>query len=123
MQDRRLVLNQCIKEAVSRTAWIILLFLFTAITSEKCYASGFNGEETNVGSIIQTLALCGGAVGLAWSGIEFALGDEQKSARAKARMVLIIIATAAVFALPAVIRTAQELFQAGAWSPDHLTTK
>ena len=91
--------------------------------SEPCYASGFNGEEANVGSIIQTLALGGGAVGLAWSGLEYAYGDEQKARKAKARMVAIAIATAAVFALPAVVRTAQDLFQSGAWSPDHLTTK
>ena len=69
------------------------------------------------------MALGGGAVGLAWSGLEYAYGDEQKARKAKARMVAIAIATAAVFALPAVIRTAQDLFQSGAWSPDHLTTK
>ena len=114
----------CLKK---RTAAVIILLLaaliLTAAVSEPCYASGLNGEEANVGSIIQTLALCGGAVGLAWSGIEFAYGDEQKSSRAKSRMVVIIIATAAVFALPAVIRTAQGIFQAGAWSPEHLASK
>ncbi len=123
MKSGKNILNRVRKVATDITEWIIISFIFAAITSEKCYASGFSGEEANVGSILQTLALCGGAVGLAWSGIEYAWGDEQKSARAKARMILIIIATAAVFALPAVIRTAQELFQTGAWSPDHLTTK
>lgn len=98
-------------------------FVLTVLQSECCYASGFNGEEAEVGRILQTLALGGGAVGLAWSGLEYAYGDEQKSRKAKARMIAIVIATAAVFALPAVIRMAQSLFQSGAWSPDHLTTK
>ena len=105
------------------SALFLAVLIFVAAVSEECYAAGFNGEETNIGSIIQTLALCGGAVGLAWSGIEFAYGDEQKSSRAKSRMIVIIIATAAVFALPSVIHAAQGLFQSGAWSPDHLSTR
>ena len=114
---------QRIKETLAALLMRYAVFTLTAMLSEPCYASGFNGEESNVGSIIQALALGGGAVGLAWSGLEFAYGDEQKSRRAKSRMIAILIATAAVFALPAVIRTAQSLFQAGAWSPDHLTAK
>ena len=123
MQEKKSVFNQIMKRTAAITAQMLLILVLTVITSETCYASGFNGEEANIGRIVQTLALSGGAVGLAWSGIEFACGDEQKSARAKSRMIIIIIATAAVFALPAVIRSAQELFSAGAWSPDHLTTK
>ena len=112
-----------IKRITATVVFFHAIILLMAIASEPCYASGFNGEEANIGSIIQTLALGGGAVGLAWSGIEYAYGDEQKSARAKSRMVVILVATAAVFALPSVIRMAQSLFQAGAWSPDHLTAK
>ena len=110
-------------KAATVSVMLLASLMLLAAVSEDCYAAGFNGEEANIGSIFQTLALCGGAVGLAWSGIEFAYGDEQKSSRAKSRMVIIIIATAAVFALPAVIRAAQGLFQSGAWSPDHLSTK
>jgi hypothetical protein len=120
MNDFKLVR---IKEVLAVLLMVSASFVLTAGFSEHCYASGFNGEESNVGSIIQTLALGGGAVGLAWSGLEFAYGDEQKSAKAKSRMIIILVATAAVFALPAVIRTAQSLFQSDAWSPDHLTTK
>ena len=122
MQGKKSVFNQIMKRAVALTAQMLLVLVWVVVNSETCYASGFNGEEANIGGIFQTLALSGGAVGLAWSGIEFACGDEQKSAKAKSRMIIIIIATAAVFALPAVIRNAQELFSAGAWSPDHLTT-
>lgn len=123
MRDSKHFPKQTMKEALAALLTLCAVFTLTAMLSEPCYASGFNGEESNVGSIIQTLALGGGAVGLAWSGLEFAYGDEQKSRRAKSRMIAILIATAAVFALPAVIRTAQSLFQSGAWSPDHLTTK
>ena len=114
---------QTIKKVMAAILRIYAMAVLTVVLSENCYASGFNGEESNVGSILQTLALGGGAVGLAWSGLEFAYGDEQKSRRAKSRMIVILIATAAVFALPAVIRTAQSLFQSGAWSPEHLDTK
>lgn len=123
MKNFKWVSDQRIREALAVFLTVFAAFVLTAGFSEHCYASGFNGEESNVGSIIQTMAFGGGAVGLAWSGLEFAYGDEQKSAKARSRMIIILIATAAVFALPAVIRSAQSLFQAGAWSPDHLTTK
>lgn len=112
-----------VRKAIALLSVAIATLILTSLLSEYCYASGFNGEEAEVGGILQTLALGGGAVGLAWSGLEYAYGDEQKSRKAKARIIAIVIATAAVFALPAVIRMAQSLFQSGAWSPDHLTTK
>ena len=123
MKENSPVIFQVSRKLIAAVLVLFAGFALTALFSERCYASGFNGEEANVGGIIQTLALGGGAIGLAWSGLEFAYGDEQKSSRAKSRMIIILIATAAVFALPAVIRTAQNLFQSGAWSPDHLTTK
>ena len=123
MNDIRNASVPSVKKAVAALSVIYAFFVLSGLLSEPCYASGFNGEETNIGSIIQALALGGGAVGLAWSGLEYAYGDEQKARKAKARMVAIAIATAAVFALPAVVRTAQDLFQSSAWSPDHLTTK
>ena len=123
MSDIRHVSGAPGKRMAAVLSLLYAVFVLSGLLSEPCYASGFNGEEANVGSIIQALALGGGAVGLAWSGLEYAYGDEQKARKAKARMVAIAIATAAVFALPAVVRTAQDLFQSGAWSPDHLTTK
>ena len=123
MSDIRHVSGSPGKRMAAVLSVFYAFFFFSVLLSEPCYASGFNGEETNIGSIIQALALGGGAVGLAWSGLEYAYGDEQKARKAKARMVAIAIATAAVFALPAVVRTAQDLFQSSAWSPDHLTTK
>ena len=123
MSDIRHVSGAPGKRMAAVLSLIYAFFVLSGLLSEPCYASGFNVEETNIGSIIQALALGGGAVGLAWSGLEFAYGDEQKARKAKARMVAIAIATAAVFALRAVVRTAQDLFRSGAWSPDHLTTK
>ena len=123
MSDIRNVSEAPRKRMAAVLSLLYAVFVLSGLLSEPCYASGFNGEEANVGSIIQALALGGGAVGLAWSGLEYAYGDEQKARKAKARMVAIAIATAAVFALPAVVRTAQDLFQSSAWSPDHLTTK
>lgn len=123
MTGHKQALVMPVRRAIALLSVAIAALILTSLASEYCYASGFNGEEAEVGSILQTLALGGGAVGLAWSGLEYAYGDEQKSRKAKARIVAIVIATAAVFALPAVIRMAQSLFQSGAWSPDHLTTK
>ena len=122
MKNCKRVSDQQIKEALAVLLTVFAAFVMTAGFSEHCYASGFNGEESSVGSIIQTLALGGGAVGLAWSGLEFAYGDEQRAKKAKTRMILIVVATAAVFALPAVVNMAQSLFEGGAWSPDHLST-
>lgn len=123
MRKLRLASSMHFKNTIALISVAAAAFILTSLLSERCFASGFNGEEAEVGSILQTLALGGGAVGLAWSGLEYAYGDEQRSRKAKARIIAIIIATAAVFALPAVVRMAQSLFQSGAWSPDHLTTK
>lgn len=87
--------------------------------SPDAYA-GFGSEMSNVGSIIQKLAVCGGALGLAFSGMELAYGDEQTAAKAKKKIVVILAATAAVFALPMVIQWAQGIASGSAWSPQNM---
>ena len=87
--------------------------------SPDAYA-GFGSEMSNVGSIIQKLAVCGGALGLAFSGMELAYGDEQTAAKAKRKIIVIIAATAAVFALPMVIQWAQGIASGSAWSPQNM---
>ena len=87
--------------------------------SPDAYA-GFGSEMSNVGSIIQKLAVCGGALGLAFSGMELAYGDEQTAAKAKKKIVVILAATAAVFALPMVIQWAQGIASGSAWAPQNM---
>ena len=87
--------------------------------SPDAYA-GFGSEMSNVGSIIQKLAVCGGALGLAFSGMELAYGDEQTAAKAKKKIIVIIAATAAVFALPMVIQWAQGIASGSAWAPQNM---
>ena len=87
--------------------------------SPDAYA-GFGSEMSSAGAIIQKLAVCGGALGLAFSGIELAYGDEQTAAKAKKKIVIIVAATAAVFALPMVIHWAQGIASGSAWSPNNL---
>ena len=87
--------------------------------SPDAYA-GFGSEMSNVGSIIQKLAVCGGALGPAFSGMELAYGDEQTAAKAKKKIIVIIAATAAVFALPMVIQWAQGIASGSAWSPQNM---
>ena len=87
--------------------------------SPDAYA-GFGSEMNNVGNIIQKLAVCGGALGLAFSGMELAYGDEQTAAKAKKKIIVIIAATAAVFALPMVIQWAQGIASGSAWAPQNM---
>ena len=101
--------------------WLVVVSTLAIVLSlsPDAYA-GFGSEMSNAGAIIQKLAVCGGAIGLAFSGIELAYGDEQTAAKAKKKIVIIIAATAAVFALPMVIHWAQGIASGSAWSPNNM---
>lgn len=99
-------------------AAVCAFFAVTALS--PCAYAGFGSEMSGAGSIIQRLAVCGGALGLAFSGFELAYGDEQTAAKAKKKIVVILAATAAVFALPMVIRWAQGIAAGSAWSPHNM---
>ena len=97
----------------------VCTILAVVVLAPDAYA-GFGSEMNNVGNIIQKLAVCGGALGLAFSGMELAYGDEQTAAKAKRKIIVIIAATAAVFALPMVIQWAQGIASGSAWSPQNM---
>ena len=100
---------------------IILMFAAYAAVSllaPAAYASGFSGEMPTIGRIIQVLAFSLGAVGIAWSAIEYAISSGNKADKAKSRIIYILFATVAVMLLPAVIQAAQAFFTQYAWSPD-----
>ena len=101
---------------------LILAIIIIFSESQVVYADGFGNDLSEAGSIIQRLALCGGALGVAFSGIELAYGNEQTAAKAKTRIFLILAATAAVFLLPYAIRMGQSLAAGSAWSPGHFGT-
>ena len=102
-------------------SWLVAACTLAIVISlsPDAYA-GFGSEMSSAGAIIQKLAVCGGALGLAFSGIELAYGDEQTAAKAKKKIVIIVAATAAVFALPMVIHWAQGIASGSAWSPNNL---
>ena len=108
---RKAVLNMIIRICI-----IMIIFL----KPQVAHADGFGNDLSEAGNIIQRLALCGGALGVAFSGIEIAYGNEQTAAKAKTRIFLILAATAAVFLLPYAIRMGQSLASGSAWSPEHL---
>ena len=97
----------------------VCTILAVVVLAPDAYA-GFGSEMNNVGNIIQKLAVCGGALGLAFSGMELAYGDEQTAAKAKKKIIVIIAATAAVFALPMVIQWAQGIASGSAWAPQNM---
>ena len=101
---------------------LILTVMIIFLEPHVVYADGFGNNLSEAGSIIQRLALCGGALGVAFSGIELAYGNEQTAAKAKTRIFLILAATAAVFLLPHAIRMGQSLAADSAWSPGHFGT-
>ena len=99
---------------------IFLMFVAYAAVSlfaPAAYASGFGEEIYNIGRIIQVLAFSLGAVGIAWSGIEYAISSGSKADKAKSRIIYILFATVAVMLLPTVIQVGKAIFEAGAWSP------
>lgn len=101
---------------------IVLAAMIIFLEPQVVYADGFGNDLSEAGSIIQRMTLCGGALGIAFSGIELAYGNEQTAARAKTRIFLILAATAAVFLLPYAIHMGQSLAAGSAWSPGHFGT-
>lgn len=101
---------------------LTLVVMIIFLEPQVVYADGFGNDLSEAGSIIQRLALCGGALGVAFSGIELAYGNEQTAAKAKTRIFLILAATAAVFLLPYAIHMGQGLAADSAWSPGHFGT-
>lgn len=91
-----------------------------SIASAESVSSEWGARATEAGSIIQTLALAGGAVGLAWCGIEYAYGSEDTSRRAKAKAIAIVAAVAGVFLLPLFIRLGKSIGSQFKWSPRSL---
>lgn len=91
-----------------------------SIASAESVSSEWGAMATEAGSIIQTLALAGGAVGLAWCGIEYAYGSEDTSRRAKAKAIAIVAAVAGVFLLPFFIRLGKSIGSQFKWSPRSL---
>ncbi len=80
----------------------------------------WSARTAEAGVILQTLALTGGAVGLAWCGIEYMLGSEDAARRVRAKALMLLAATAAVFALPYFIRLGREAGLRWQWSPGSL---
>lgn len=97
---------------------MLAVYATVSIFAPAAYASGFGGEMPTIGRIIQVLAFSLGAVGIAWSAIEYAISSGSKADKAKSRIIYILFATVAVMLLPAVIQAAQALFTNYAWSPD-----
>ena len=91
-----------------------------SIASAESVSSEWGAMATEAGSIIQTLALAGGAVGLAWCEIEYAYGSEDTSRRAKAKAIAIVAAVAGVFLLPFFIRLGKSIGSQFKWSPRSL---
>ena len=108
------------RKAVLNMIIMICIIMIIFLKPQVAHADGFGNDLSEAGNIIQRLALCGGALGVAFSGIEIAYGNEQTAAKAKTRIFLILAATAAVFLLPYAIRMGQSLASGSAWSPEHL---
>ena len=73
-----------------------------------------------VGKIYETLTFSGGAIGLAWCGIEYTYGSEEVARKAKTKALIIAGATVALFLLPYFIKMGMQVGRAKSWSPESL---
>ena len=113
------------KNRLEKLVYIVLISMITfcasvSMASAESVSSEWGARASEAGSIIQTLALAGGAVGLAWCGIEYAYGSEDTSRRAKAKAIAIVAAVAGVFLLPLFIRLGKSIGGQFKWSPRNL---
>ena len=105
-------------------AFALSIFIAVAAFSPVAFAdaalspTGFGAaNEMAIGRILTRLGLVFGALGLAWSGVEYAISSGDKADKAKSRMIMIGIATAALLLLPTVVNFALAQFSATGWTP------
>ena len=124
MREWVVLQNNLGAERNSARKYLIIMVICISLSVIPAYAEsageGWSGTVVEAGSIIQTLSLTGGAVGLAWCGIEYAYGSEETSRRAKSKAIVIVSAVAAVFALPFFIRLGISVGSQFKWSPRNL---
>jgi len=113
------------KRKIALAFFIIYVFaicicLYTCSAYADTSTSDWNSGVSQAGKIISRLALALGAVGVAWCGIEYTYGSEEVARKAIAKAIAIVAATAAVYALPAVIRLGRDLGKQYGWSPSSL---
>ena len=110
-----------------------VLFLFISCLAVALMSVSFafannptavNGEWgtyiENLGNIIHWVALTGGAVGLAWCGVEYAYGNEETSNKAKAKAFIIFASVGALYILPYIVELGMEVAQRYKWNPSQL---
>lgn len=68
--------------------------------------------------VVRTVALPLGAVGIAASAIEMAGSDTTAAIRAKNRIIIILLAEAAIFLIPLILSMGAETVAQGAWDPE-----
>ena len=66
---------------------------------------------------IRNIALPFGVIGVAGSGIQVLVGDENTAAKAKHRIIVILMATIAMFLIPTIMTAAKSLFSGFVWEP------
>lgn len=106
---------------------VLMFFIVCACLSiasasiHTVFADGWGGAQLNDAfSIIQTVALAGGAVGIAYCGIQYMLGNEQESSKALSRGLLILGGVIAVYMLPIVVQWGKSIGQSLKWNPKSL---
>ena len=113
-KSKKLLLCACIFVAM---IYSTLLFCPFAYADTGLGNGGFGNDMVNIGRIIQGAGLAFGALGLAWSGVEYSIASGARADKAKSRMIMIGIAVAAIVVLPTVIHMALNLFSSTGWTP------
>ena len=68
---------------------------------------------------VRAIALPLGVVGIAASAIEMAGSDTTAAVRAKNRIIIILLAEAAIFLIPLILSMGAETVAQGVWDPEH----
>ncbi len=80
----------------------------------------YNSYVNSIFSVIMTLGTAGGAVGIAWCGIEYAYGSEEVANKAKSKAIVIAASVAALCLLILFIKLGANLGKQYAWDPANL---
>lgn len=109
---------------IRMTVCALVLVFSVMVGTVQAYADDEQDAGRAVASVYDTVkvfVLPLAALGIAGSGIQILMGDENDAAKAKKRIVIILCAAVAIWFLPTVAVWGRKLLGGTAWSPENPT--
>lgn len=108
------------KYIVAVPIYALAFLIFATSQAEFAYASAWGGALVGVGNAIRVGGMAIGALGLAFCGIKYVMGNDSAASQALKLAFMIVIAMGILNVLPIVIQVGVSIGQSAAWDPSSL---